>query len=219
MQNKSCRKRVRRSIEQVPPESSDEHRIYEHNNQTSPLLRLPPELRLRIYELLLSVGQISIAYRPWDPRGRARTGFYCRTLSAGQSPWEHSTSDMDKGREAHSGSNVSEAALAGVGSSRGCSGVTLLSGVCRQLYHETAVLPFKLNVWSFVGSRLVERYLKERRMSLRQRRAVRTLFAREKASASVEKSFGGLKVIGWRGDNGRLVKCSTSPIMHSVRAG
>ncbi|KAL8379342.1 hypothetical protein RB599_008957 [Gaeumannomyces hyphopodioides] len=214
MQNKSCRKRVRQSIEQVPPESSDEHRIYEQNSQTSPLLRLPPELRLRIYELLFSVGQISIAYRPWDPRGRARTGFYCRTLSAGQNPWKHSTSGMEKGREAHSGSDVSEAALVGVGSSPGSSsGVTLLSGVCRQLYHETAVLPFKLNVWSFVGSRLVERYLKERRMSLRQRRAVRTLFAREKASASVEKSFGGLKVIGWRGDNGRLVKRSTTSRM------
>lgn len=126
---------------------------------------------------------------------------------------------MKNGRKAHSGSNVSEAALVGVGNSRRSSGVTLLSGVCRQLYHETAVLPFKLNVLSFVGPRLVERYLKERRMSLRQRRAVRTLFAREKASASVEKSFGGLKVIGWRGDNGCLVKCGAGPIMHGIRGG
>ncbi|ELQ34286.1 hypothetical protein MCOR02_004473 [Pyricularia oryzae] len=203
MQNKSRRKRVRQSIDQLPPEGS----------LTSPLLRLPAELRLRIYELLLDVGQISIDYRAWSPNTNARPGFYCRTLASDADPWalppvHHTVRGTSWGpaRRGHgaSGSRVTDKD-AKTGATSG--GVTLLSGVCRQLYHETAILPFQLNTWSFHNPRLMNRYLKERRMTLKQRRAVKVLFLREKPSKAVQNLFGGLQVVAWRNEGqGRLVR-------------
>lgn len=78
-------------------------------------------------------------------------------------------------------------------------GMTLLSPVCRQLYHETALLPYKLNAWSFENKYVMERYvLKEKRLPLPQRRAIHTLYVNGTLSKSLEKFFGGLKVIVWK---------------------
>lgn len=81
--------------------------------------------------------------------------------------------------------------------------LTLLSGVCRQLYHETSLLPQKLNTWSFETVHLMERYiLKENRMPLQQRRALHTLYCRERLPKDVQKKLKWLKVIIWKdGDN------------------
>lgn len=75
--------------------------------------------------------------------------------------------------------------------------MTLLSGVCRQLHVETALLPQRLNAWSFADSRAMERFLHERRLTLTQRRAMRVLFCREGNSPSraVERRFGNLEFI------------------------
>ncbi|TLS25047.1 hypothetical protein PpBr36_07295 [Pyricularia pennisetigena] len=170
---------------------------------TSPLLRLPAELRLRIYELLLDVGQISIDYRVWTPHTKARPGFYCRTLASDADPWASPPAHHRevvcwdpalRGHDASGGRGAGKVAKTGATS----GGVTLLSGVCRQLYHETATLPFQLNTWSFHSPRLMNRYLKERRMTLKQRRAVKILIVKEKPSKAVENMFGCLQVVAWR---------------------
>ena len=47
--------------------------------------------------------------------------------------------------------------------------VTLLSPACRQLYKETALLPFRLNSWSWDSTYTMERYvLKEKRLTFLQ---------------------------------------------------
>lgn len=81
--------------------------------------------------------------------------------------------------------------------------LTLLSGVCRQLYHETALLPQKLNTWSFETMHLMERYfLKENKMPLQQRRALQTLYCRDRMPKDLHKKLKWLKVIIWKdGDN------------------
>ncbi|TLD10088.1 hypothetical protein PgNI_05888 [Pyricularia grisea] len=202
MQNKSRRKRVRQSIDQLPPEGS----------LTSPLLRLPAELRLRIYELLLDVGQISIDYRAWTPNTKARPGFYCRTLASKADPWalppvDHRGISRDPALRGQNTAPESRVADKVTQTGATLGGVTLLSGVCRQLYHETAILPFQLNTWSFHSPRLLNRYLKERRMTLKQRRAVKVLVVREKPSKAVENMFGGLQVVAWRDEaKGRLTR-------------
>ncbi|TLD25587.1 hypothetical protein PspLS_05887 [Pyricularia sp. CBS 133598] len=211
MQNKSRRKRVRQSIDQLPPEGSRELQFFQDNTVTSPLLRLPAELRLRIYELLLDVGQISIDYRAWTPNSKERPGFYCRTLASDADPWalppaNHRGTSRNPAIRGHT---TRESRVAGKDIQTGATsgGLTLLSGVCRQLYHETATLPFQLNTWSFHSPRLMNRYLKERRMTLKQRRAVKALFVREKPSKAVENLFGGLQLVAWRDEaKGRLIR-------------
>lgn len=80
--------------------------------------------------------------------------------------------------------------------------LTLLSGVCRQLYHETALLPQVLNTWSFENIHMMERYvLKENRMSLRQRRAVEILYCKDRLPRDLRNKFKGLKVIVWKDDD------------------
>lgn len=77
--------------------------------------------------------------------------------------------------------------------------MTLLSPVCRQLYLETALLPYKLNAWSFENRSVMERYVvREKRLPLPQRRAINTLYVSGPMSKSLEKFFGGLKVIVWK---------------------
>lgn len=164
---------------------------WNRNRTASPLLRLPPEIRNRIYELVLSVGIISVHHRPvahrWrvnnsntnnNNQGRHETipgGFYCRRLGASQNPWIDTR---------HSATRAEE------------RGVTLLSPVCRQLYRETALLPFQLNAWCFESVKLMERYVvRERRLPLEQRRAVRTLYADSPFTKAVHKCFGELEVV------------------------
>lgn len=146
-------------------------------------------MRIRIYELVLGGRQIHIHWVPWQHKrritnGQAHTetisgGFRYDVLKTKQNPWECNRKQT------------------------GCLGtddrITLLSGVCRQLYHETALLPQKLNYWSFENTHVMERYiLKENRMPLQQRRAVQTIYCKERLSKALEKKFGGLKTIVWK---------------------
>lgn len=74
--------------------------------------------------------------------------------------------------------------------------MTLLSPVCRQLYHETALLPYSLNAWSFETRHVMERYLiKEKRLPRPHRRAIKLLYSQHVLPSLVEKYFGGLKTI------------------------
>ena len=89
-------------------------------------------------------------------------------------------------------------------------GLTLLSGVCRQLYHETALLPYQLNTWSFENTHVMERFVvKERRLSRFQRRALHTLFVEGSLNPAMEKFFGGLKVL-LVGDGTKLTRVAVA---------
>ncbi|CAN8103180.1 unnamed protein product [Discula destructiva] len=181
-------------------EGSSEAQRYHRNKVSSPLLRLPSELRLRIYHLLLGDRQIHIHFVPWQfkrPLKRSKAGqesvkghFQYKVMPYKQNPW---ASDVENLWEAASASqNAAEARL------------TLLSGVCRQLYHETALLPHMLNTWSFESIHMMERYiLKESRMSLQQRRAVEILYCKDRLPRDLRNKFKGLKVIVWK-DNDNL---------------
>jgi hypothetical protein len=167
---------------------------WERNQRLSPLLRLPPELRNRIYELVLDVGQIHVCFKRWEHKARVRNGqryyetseggFYCRILDRDQNPWR----DRDpRPRKQHQQPSDRS------GPPRG---MTLLSPVCRQLYHETALLPFRLNAWSFDSLHTMDRYImKEKRLPLAQRRAMRLLYSQTVLPTPVEKYLGGLEVI------------------------
>lgn len=170
---------------------------YELNKLASPLLRLPSELRLQIYHLLLGGRQIHIRFVPWQlKRNVKRTKtekdsikghFRYEVLPYKQDPWT---------------AGVEQLWQAAAASSQAAGGrLTLLSGVCRQLYHETALLPQNLNSWSFESVHMMERYiLKDNRMPLQQRRAIAILYCRERLPRELRNKFKGLKVIIWKDD-------------------
>lgn len=173
---------------------------WQRNAETSPLLRLPPEIRNRIYGLALTVGQIHIRYRPWRHRkavsnasgasspggcGRHSCGeFYGIILDVDQDPWMACRAKASRAR--------APTALP--------DAFTPLTAVCRQLYRETASLPFALNAWSFESARIMERYLlREKRLTLLQRRAVAVLIVSDDLpSRAMERYLGGLRAVVWK---------------------
>lgn len=166
------------------------------NRLASPLLRLPFELRLQIYRLVLGDRQIHVFFVPWQHKQRIKNGqaytetikgeFRYEVLEKRQDPWKVDRRNLRK-LPSDPPDDSSDAQI------------TLLSGVCRQLYLETALLPQQLNTWSFETMNVMERYiLKENRMPLMQRRAVQTLYCKERLPKVLEKKFGGLKAIVWK---------------------
>lgn len=72
--------------------------------------------------------------------------------------------------------------------------MTLLSPVCRQLYHETAAIPFALNYWYFDRPWMLDRYImRERRLPRAQRRAIRVLYLDGRLSDEVLRLLSGLE--------------------------
>ncbi|GKT90161.1 hypothetical protein Ct61P_08011 [Colletotrichum tofieldiae] len=119
------------------------------NRARSPLLRLPPEIRNKIYRLLLAARRIHVRH---DPK---TSSFHCVALRPTANPWTYKRHHILS------------------------RGLTLLVRVCRQLYHETELLPYRECVWSWQTPGLMERYLlTERRMGVAQRRAVREVCVR-----------------------------------------
>ncbi|KAK4097674.1 hypothetical protein N658DRAFT_518468 [Parathielavia hyrcaniae] len=200
--NKERQRKIRNMLHRsFPKEATPEFELWERNHQNSPLLRLPPELRNRIYELVLDVGQIHVCFKKWKHRVQTRSGqryyetteggFCCRILDRDQNPWK----TIDAAFE--------------------CSprrGMTLLSPVCRQLYHETALLPFRLNAWSFESAQVMDRYvLKEKKLPRPHRRAIRLLYSPVVLPAPVENYFGGLQII--------VLDSGLTMVRHVVEAG
>jgi hypothetical protein len=123
----------------------------------SPLLRLPAELRLAIYEYVLDVGMIHVHYRRFvhksykiasgSKNDESQRGLNCAIFERGtnldglwnrygQDRWTHDLKLEQNQR-----------------------GMTLLNPVCRQLYQETALLPYKLNLWSCHNESVYDRIL------------------------------------------------------------
>lgn len=170
---------------------------------------MPYELRLAIYELVLGQRQIHISFKPWEPstntkgrrklqnkkttQGTSTQGnemikghFKYAFLPLRQDPWLWDTAA--DGLQSHDDQRI-----------------TLLSGVCRQLYHETAVLPHRLNAWSFQSTHLMERFfLKDNVMPLFQRKAIQTLYCKDRLAKEVKAKLRGIKIIVWKDHRGRL---------------
>ncbi|OHF01998.1 hypothetical protein CORC01_02577 [Colletotrichum orchidophilum] len=189
----------------LPESGSREAELWELNKTQSPLLRLPPEIRNKIYRLLLSNIGIHVLHDP-------KTGsFHCLVLRPGANPWTcvpttttmTSTMTIDttpKNKRKKRGSTRHEPVLG--------RGLTLLVLVCRQLYHETELMPYRDNAWSWQTPGLMERYLlTERRMGFAQRRVLREVCVRGIAgfgncSRRVRGVLGGLEVVWGRVEAG-----------------
>ncbi|KAK1758920.1 hypothetical protein QBC47DRAFT_370755 [Echria macrotheca] len=182
---KQRRRKIRKRLERdIPKPDTREGELWIKNRQESPLLRLPGEIRNQIYSLVLSVGHINVRFKKWEYYQRSRNGkefytpvnpggFYCRVLDERQDPW------FALGEP----SNIQR-------------GMTLLSGVCRQLYQETAVLPFALNIWSFESHAVMERLvIKEDRFSKAQCRAVRAMYAETLLPVALDKAFLNIETL------------------------
>lgn len=174
---------------------------YGLNRVQSPFLRLPYELRLQIYELVLGDRQIHIRFLPWRQHKRQTKSeaeytdtikgrFRIDILDRRQDPW---------GVEAAKFLRLTTTIRPKPSDTLDDRKLTMLSGVCRQLYHETSLLPHRLNTWSFESMHVMEKYIiKENRMPLQQRRAIHTLWCKERIPKALQQKFAGLEVIIWR---------------------
>ncbi|CAI6233516.1 unnamed protein product [Periconia digitata] len=138
---------------------SEQAKIYARNAAESPLLRLPAEIRLMIWKYALGGNTIMMNFTArhhnlsfsadeeggFFPPGR----FSCLTFPDRISPFLKSS----------------------VG--KASKGFTLLNNVCRQLYKETALLPYELNSWACNDDKFFLRYVREKRLLPDQRRAIK----------------------------------------------
>ncbi|RKU46722.1 hypothetical protein DL546_001315 [Coniochaeta pulveracea] len=163
--------------------------IWNRNQEVSPFLRLPPEIRNRIYEFTFYVGIIKVDHRPTryvykdgrvtssrtrdDLREIIPGGFFCHRLPIDRNPFVDHEPAKPPPR-----------------------GMTLLSPVCRQLYHETSAIPFALNHWCFERPWMLDRYiLRERRLPRAQRRAFRVLYLDGRLADEVLRLLTGLEFL------------------------
>ncbi|KAF2647257.1 hypothetical protein K491DRAFT_723594 [Lophiostoma macrostomum CBS 122681] len=119
-----------RSRRPPPPQSildkkiaddSREANLYTLNQQNSPLLQLPAEIRSIIYGYVLGGTKIHVERLYWKT---GKPKLPCRSLGSFTYP-SHRHREMSR------------------------ESLTLLNNLCRQLYKETAVLPYSLNIWAF----------------------------------------------------------------------
>jgi hypothetical protein len=131
------------------------------NQQNSPFLRLPGEIRNIICELALGGNTILVEFNRYKIRetGKAvevitRYKYQSWALPGHINPFRCSSPSM--GTVA--------------------STVPLLNGVCRQLYIETAILPYKLNWWAFQSHNIMVNFLwLEKKISRNQRAAIKVI--------------------------------------------
>lgn len=99
----SRRKRLQRQLLAAPEEESRELELWNRNQEVSPFLRLPPEIRNRIYEFTFYVGIIKVDHRPTryvykdgrvtssrtrdDLREIIPGGFFCHRLPIDRNPF------------------------------------------------------------------------------------------------------------------------------------
>lgn len=121
-------------------ETSLTDRSMNRNHSASSLLRLPPEIRVRIYSLVLGGQRVWIYHNArrlkWRTPERTR-------LEAGQS--------VQPGQYFHRGGNLSHSTADPPISTEPLKHALHLGllRVCRQIYTETALLPYALNTFTF----------------------------------------------------------------------
>jgi hypothetical protein len=123
----------------------------------SPFLRLPAEIRNQVYEEALGGNGIKINYKTYQCSYKKVVPvfkYHCTVLNF-SNPFTDSEPQ----------------------SIRLSRSFTLLNNICRQLYLETGVLPYRLNRWAFASHKtMVNFLLMEQRLSSQQRHAITELF-------------------------------------------
>lgn len=143
---------------------------YARNSAESPLLRLPAEIRVMIWRYVLGGNTILMKFKLDEfKKLRLETNvsdrkafmgmkgrFSCLTFEGHVDPFfEKSYRNYTKG-------------------------FTLLNGVCRQLYKETALLPYQLNAWASMNNYVFWRYtVKKKRLLTLQRKAIMRYYGLE----------------------------------------
>jgi hypothetical protein len=127
-------------------------------NQTeSSFLRLPAEIRNQIYEEALGGNTIKIEYKTYQPNYKKIVPvfkYHCTVYDKQTDPFRDHYPRSDQAS----------------------SGFTLLNSVCRQLYLETAPLPYRLNRIAFSSYNVMVNFLlMEQRLSSQQRQAINQL--------------------------------------------
>ncbi|KAF2109938.1 hypothetical protein BDV96DRAFT_691572 [Lophiotrema nucula] len=131
------------------------HRFIE-NATSSPLLRLPAELREKIYRNVFGKKNTIEIIENLSAK-KDETRFGCRVYFPGT------------GLKSHYGFLSFDVLPS--------TAYTLLSSVCRQLYKETSILPYKNNVFlqrTFMRKALYNLVMKERRLPTPQLQAIST---------------------------------------------
>jgi hypothetical protein len=119
-------------------------------------LRLPAEIRNRIYEYALGSQTIKIGYKTFEEE-QPVFKYHSTVFSRMTNPFEEKQQPYVK---------VSKR-------------FTLLNNVCRQLYLETAVLPYKLSTIAFDSTNIMVNFLlHEQRLSRSQRHGFKHLIVR-----------------------------------------
>ncbi|KAH7078291.1 hypothetical protein FB567DRAFT_631649 [Paraphoma chrysanthemicola] len=145
--------------------------LWSTNQNNSPFLRLPGAVRNRIYGYAFGGNTINICYETY------RTT-YINDQPAKQTPifryhciaYDRLTNPFQEVRKGTIGIQ---------------HGLTLFNGVCRQLYLETASLPFQLNTIAFDSYNVMMNFLViDRRLSRPQREAIHTLVLPDHLPAS-----------------------------------
>lgn len=133
--------------------------LWYQNQSTSPLLRLPDHIRSRIYNLVLGNKTIMIDYETYEPITYKRVFRY---ISMAIENKTHIT-DLNYFAVLNAAKN---AALR--------VSFTPLSSVCRQLYTDTALLPYQLNLFVFISRHIAWQFLTTH-LPVHQRDAVRKM--------------------------------------------
>jgi hypothetical protein len=140
---------------------------------TSWFLRLPGEIRNRIYEYALGGETITIGYETYrttcrDDKPDKVTPVFKYNCTVHNNCWKPS-------RICKCG-EPSRVCKCEQQSTSQLKSFTLINSICRQLYLETAILPYKLNLIGFKSSNTMVNFLLfEQRLPRQQRRAITRL--------------------------------------------
>ena len=134
-----------------------------------------------IYEYLLGGKTIYVKSRPKGDTTLLREGFQCVVYRQGVNPYDAEL-QCEKKRPPFE------------------KGITLLNTVCRQLYKETALLPYKRNTWAFQSNRVFKKFAtRQDYLPPPHRRSFKSLFLLRLPDKLVLKKLRCLKTI-WLDD-------------------
>ncbi|KAF2271017.1 hypothetical protein CC78DRAFT_588859 [Lojkania enalia] len=153
------------------PLDSELTRLWKDNQTTSPFLKLPAEVRNRIYEYLYGGKTIAVGFDTYKTIGYEFDG----TTAISTIPvftyyrmvFNRRCNPLDPASYPHLPHCDFDIFI-------------VLSLVCRQLYHETVILPYKLNRWVFDCHNTMFNFLfMERKLCRQYRKAVAEIVVRE----------------------------------------
>ncbi|KAF2499863.1 hypothetical protein BU16DRAFT_285566 [Lophium mytilinum] len=170
------------------------------NERQSPLLRLPTNIRNRIYKYATESCWVHISYvvrgetlTPGDCWGVPQPSYFQRVYHPDQLGGYYYTFRLDPRFP--------------LGHRLGNPEPNRLPLVCGQLYKETVLLPYERNVWLFEDAHVFRQFVeKDRKWPVAQRRAVRTVMTASELYVKDlwKKLFLRLETVIVRGQKGEL---------------